>query len=45
MLTEEDLRRIEEIVKKHKSTDGYGSGCVTILMVLFILGVFKGCGY
>lgn len=44
MLTEDDLRQIEEIVKKHKPDCGH-SGCVTILMmmILFILGVFKGC--
>lgn len=42
-MTQSDLDQIEELIKKHKSSGS--SGCGTIILVLFILGFFKGCGY
>jgi hypothetical protein len=44
MLTEDDLRKIEAIVKEHKSSGGDG-GCLLIIFILFLMGVFKSCGY
>lgn len=42
-LSPQDLERINEIVKKHKYHGG--DGCLPILFILFLLGLFKGCGY
>lgn len=45
MLTQADKEEIEKIVKKHKGKDeGYG-GCLFVILVLFLMGFFKGCGY
>jgi hypothetical protein len=42
MLTQDELAQIEKLIEKHKPS---GSGFGTILLILFILGFFKGCGY
>ena len=43
-LTPEDLKQIEALIKKHKSSGG-NSGCLLLLFLLFLLGFFKSCGY
>ncbi len=44
-MTEEDLKQIEALIVKHQRVPNGGSGCLVILFILFILGIFKGCGY
>ncbi len=44
-LTPDDLKAIENLIKENKPSCGGGSGCLTLLFVLFILGFFKSCGY
>jgi hypothetical protein len=44
-MTPEDLKQIEEIVKKHTPSIPMGAGFVTFLFLLFLSGCFKHCGY
>lgn len=47
-MSEDDLKQIENLIKKHKGqvpVAETGTGCLTLLFILFILGIFKGCGY
>lgn len=44
-MTDEDLQKIEELIKKHKPGSPIGAGMVTFLFLLFLNGCFKGCGY
>lgn len=41
MLTDEDLKKIDEIVRKH--TRGSGEGCISIAVLIFVLLIFHGC--
>lgn len=41
MLTEDDLKKIDEIVEKH--TRGSGEGCISIVILIFVMLIFHGC--
>ncbi len=41
-MSPEDLKQIEALIEKHKPA---GPGFLTFLFLMFLLGLFKGCGY
>lgn len=41
-MTEEELKQIEALIKKHKPSNGL---VFTIMLLMFLNGCFKGCGY
>jgi hypothetical protein len=43
-MTKEDLKQIEELIKRHKPDCG-GGNLIVVLFLLFLTGCFKGCGY
>lgn len=43
-MSDEQFEELRQLIKAKKCSCG-GSGCVTVLFVLFLLGLFKGCGY
>ncbi len=43
-MTDEELKQIEDMIKKHKQDD-IGAFLVTALFLCFLQGCFKGCGY
>lgn len=45
MLTEDDLKQIEQLIQKHKPSIPSGAGFLTFLFLLFLAGCFKSCGY
>ena len=45
MLTQDELKQIEELIKKHKPSMPSGAGFLTFLFLLFLNGCMKGCGY
>ncbi len=42
-MTPDDLKAIEQLIKKHKPDTG--TGLMVVLIILFLNGCFKGCGY
>jgi hypothetical protein len=44
-MTPEDLKQVEDLIKKHKPSIPTGAGFLTFLFLLFLNGCLKGCGY
>jgi hypothetical protein len=42
-MNDDDLKQIERLIRKHKPETGFG--LIMIIIVLFLNGCFKGCGY
>ena len=44
-MSEQDLKKIEELIKKHKPSTSDGSTILIVLFLMFLGGCFKNCGY
>lgn len=43
-MTDDELKKIEELIKKHKPGSSYPY-FLTVMFLLFLSGCFKSCGY
>ena len=44
-MSDDDLKQIEALIRKHKPEMRESPMWLAVLFILFLTGAFKGCGY